>query len=77
MINVGLFGNLFDFNGDGKLDAIEQAAEFGAFMQMIDSAKKDELIAAGLDPAELESMDDFERREAIKNAGLNPDDYDF
>ena len=74
---MGLFGNLFDLNGDGKLDAFEKAAEFGAFMQMIDSAKKDELIAAGLDPAELESMDDFERREAIKNAGLNPDDYDF
>lgn len=72
-----IFGNLFDFNGDGKLDTFEKAAEFGAFMQMIDSAKKDELIAAGLDPAELESMDDFERREAIKNAGLNPDDYDF
>lgn len=74
---MGLFDNLFDLNGDGKLDAFEKAAEFGAFMQMIDSVKKDELIAVGLDPAELESMDDFERREAIKNAGLNPDDYDF
>ena len=74
---MGLFGNLFDLNGDGKLDAFEKAAEFGAFMQMIDSTKNDELISAGLDPAELESMDDFERREAIKNAGLNPDDYDF
>ena len=74
---MGLFGDLFDFNNDGKLDSFEKAAEFGAFMQMIDSVKKDELIAAGLDPAELESMDDFERCEAIKNAGLNPDDYDF
>ena len=73
---MGLFGNIFDLNGDGKLDAFEKAAEFGAFMQMIDSVKKDELIAAGLDPAELESMDDFERCEAIKNAGLNPDDYE-
>lgn len=29
---MGLFGDLFDFNGDGKLDAFEEAAEFGAFM---------------------------------------------
>ena len=38
---MGLFGNLFDFNGDGKLDAFEKAAEFGAFMQMIDSEEQD------------------------------------
>ncbi len=24
----GIFGDLFDFDGDGKLDCIEQAAEF-------------------------------------------------
>ena len=74
---MGLFGNLFDLNGDGKLDAFEKAAEFGAFMQMIDSVKKDELLAAGLDPNELEMMDYSERREALEEAGLNPDDYDF
>ena len=47
---MGIFGNLFDFNNDGKLDTFEKAAEFGAFMQMIDSEKNDELTAAGLDP---------------------------
>ncbi len=40
---MGLFGDLFDFNNDGKLDSFEKAAEFGAFMQMIDSVKNDEL----------------------------------
>ena len=74
---MGLFGDLFDFNNDGKLDSFEKAAEFGAFMQMIDSTKNDELTSAGIDPAELESMDDFERREALEQAGLDPDDYDF
>ena len=74
---MGLFGNLFDLNGDGKLDAFEKAAEFGAFMQMVDSAKKDELIAAGLDPQELSDMGYFERRAALADAGLDPDDYDF
>ena len=34
---MGIFGDLFDFNNDGKLDAFEKAAEFGAFMEMIDS----------------------------------------
>ena len=39
---MGLFGDLFDFNNDGKLDAFEKAAEFGAFKQMIESKKSDE-----------------------------------
>ena len=36
---MGLFGNLFDFNGDGKLDSFEKAAEFGMFMQMINKTR--------------------------------------
>ena len=39
---MGIFGNLFDFNKDGKLDGFEKAAEFGAFMQMIESEENDE-----------------------------------
>ena len=37
----------------------------------------DELTFAGLDPTELELMDDSDRREAILNAGLDPNDFDF
>ena len=74
---MGLFGDLFDFNNDGTLDSFEQAAEFGAFMQMIDSDKSDELTSAGLNPQELSDMGYFERREALEDAGLDPDDYDF
>ena len=73
---MGLFGNLFDFNGDGKLDSFEKAAEFGMFMQMVNSTKNDELTSAGLDPSELESMTYSERREALEDAGLDPDDYE-
>lgn len=36
-----------------------------------------ELEMEGLDVFELEFMDEFERREAIERAGLDPDDYDF
>ena len=74
---MGIFGNLFDFNRDGKLDPLEQGAEFGFFMQMMDAAKQDELTAAGLDPNVLENMGYSERREALQNAGLDPDDYDL
>lgn len=74
---MGIFGDLFDFNNDGKLDSLEQAMEFGAFMNMIDSSKKDELVSAGLDVDSLDLMDEDERREAIEDAGLDPDDFDF
>ena len=36
-----------------------------------------ELEMEGLDIDELEFMDEYDRREAIENAGLDPDDYDF
>ena len=39
---MGPFGDLFDFNGDGQLDTLEKAVEFGAFMDMIDSLEDDE-----------------------------------
>ena len=39
---MGLFGDLFDFNKDGKLDALEKAAELGAFMQIVDIENNNE-----------------------------------
>lgn len=36
-----------------------------------------ELEEAGLDPEELEFMDDDERREVLEAAGLDPDEFDF
>ena len=73
---MGIFGNLFDLNGDGNLDSFEKTVEFGAFMQMMDSEKNEELTSAGLDPMDLENMGYFERREALENAGIDPDDYE-
>ena len=74
---MGLFGDLFDFNGDGELDSFEKAAEFGAFMQMIDFEKNGELTSAELDPQDISDMGYFERREALEDAGLDPDDYEL
>lgn len=38
--------------------------------------KELELELAGLDLDELEEMDEDERREALEDAGLDPNDYD-
>ena len=74
MFEKGFFGDLFDFNNDGKLDMFEQAADFAAFQQMI---KQADLEESGLASNELEFMSEDERREALEDAGLEPDDYDF
>lgn len=42
MFDKGFFGNLFDFNGDGKLDSFEKAMDFGAFMSMRENLEKEE-----------------------------------
>ena len=77
---MGLFGNLFDFNGDGKLDTFEKTAEFATFASIMDAEeareKAEELEMSGLDVTDLEFMDEDERREALEDAGLDPDDYD-
>lgn len=38
---MGLFGDLFDFNGDGTLDALESAVEFNAFMNLFGSEEEE------------------------------------
>lgn len=43
----------------------------------VDDIQKSELEDVGLDEIDLELMDEKERREAIEDAGLDPDDYDF
>lgn len=75
----GIFGSLFDFNGDGKLDALERGMEFMAFQQMMGGSSGDEidaLEAAGLSYEELLLMDEDERREVLEAAGFDPDDFD-
>ena len=52
----GIFGDMFDFNGDGDLDAFEQAAEFGLVMEMMDEedGEDDGFGLDGLDEDEEE-----------------------
>lgn len=80
-----LYDEDFDFDGDGKLNSYEYSVMddvvFGDHDEVDDSEEEDDLefdlAIAGLDRDELEDMDEDERREALEDAGLDPDDYDF
>ena len=72
------FDAMFDFNRDGHLDFVEQATQFDFFEESIkeDKCEDEEDILDDLDLDELEDMDEEERREAIEDAGYDPDDFD-
>jgi hypothetical protein len=59
----------------------EHKALFGNAGDFEDDSAEDDFeadaMAAGLDVDELELMDPDERAEALEEAGLDPDDYDF
>ena len=51
-----MFGDIFDFNHDGKLDGLERAAEFATFACMFDDCERER--EADFDEDE-EDDDDF------------------
>ncbi len=80
------YDNDFDFDGDGKLNAYEYSVMddvvFGNHDDVDDVSGEEsdlelDLALSGLDLDDLEDMDEDERREALEDAGLDPDDYDF
>lgn len=64
----GPFDDIFDFDDDGELDAMELGAEFA----MLDELTKDELKDRIRD-----AVDEDDIRNALEEAGLDPDDYDL
>ncbi len=68
------FDSLFDLNRDGMLDPTEQAFQLDFLTREMegDSEEHDE----DLDLDDLEFMDEDERREALEDAGYDPDDFD-
>ena len=38
----GIFGDIFDFDGDGKLDCLEQAAELAFITNIIEDEETDD-----------------------------------
>ena len=80
----GPFDSMFDFNGNDKLDPIEEAMliDFLNDMQKKDSSDwnktdKRDYMYPDLNLDELEDMAEDERRVAIEDAGYDPDDFDF
>lgn len=81
-MDKGFLGDIFDVNHDGELDGFERTLDYMAFEDLtsVDSEEEDlddDIELAGLSREELEWMDEDERREALEDAGLDPDDYDF
>lgn len=82
---VGLFGSLFDFNGDGKLSRGEQAAEFATFAMLMDKANKRGAFAEDEDEDEeienirrafTDAEDEEEKIESIGGAFADTEDAD-
>ena len=51
----GIFGNLFDFNRNGKIDPAEQAIEFAVLDEMMEEEEQEEEEAYS-----IEELDDFD-----------------
>lgn len=69
-MSKGIFGNMFDFNGDGDLDIFEQATEFAFLQKMMEDDEKS-------DSHEADDSDDGWRDQYYGDEiGLDPGDYD-
>lgn len=77
-----MFGDFdwMDLNHDGEVDIIESELVYGPVESTGCEEEEDEveeaLASVGLDRYDLEDMDEEERREALEEAGLDPDDWD-
>lgn len=74
----GIFGSLFDLNGDGNLDFLEQAMEIGFLQQMVEQDEED-ACAEDTDGDDLDEdalEEDWRERYDGNDLGLDPDDYD-
>lgn len=74
MFDKGLFGGLFDFNGDGKLDSFEKAAEFSFFMEMMSESNKTTNNTADTSSDNFESSD---LEDALNYAGIDMLDFEL
>ena len=87
-MSKGIFGNMFNFNGDGDLDIFEQATEFAFLQKMMeddekgDSAKETDdsdlsiTLSISLGSGGDDSDEDWRDQYYCDEIGLGPDDYD-
>lgn len=79
MFDKGLFGGMFDFNNDGKLDSFEKAAEFATFMHIVDETEKANASSGSTFGSSLSIDDDDidEVDEALSSVGLDRFDLEM
>ena len=70
------FDCLFDMNRDGVLDPVEQGFQLDFITRQMEEDDRSDDDEDELDLDELEYMDEDERREALEEAGYDPDDFD-
>ena len=71
---MGLFGDVFDLNHDGKMDALESALEFAVFADMVESANETD-SNDDEDFGTQQYMTDNELE--LLDAGIDPDEFGF
>lgn len=70
------FDSLFDMNRGGVLDPVEQEFQLDFLTRQMEEDDHSDDDEDELDLDELEYMDEDERREALEEAGYDPDDFD-
>lgn len=79
-MSKGIFGNMFDLNGNGDLDTIEQAAEFAFFQAMIEDDDStdddDDDLSITLDLRRGADEGDWRDQYYGNEMNIDPDDYD-
>lgn len=68
------FDALFDLNRDGVLNPLEQGYQLDVISGEFDNEGTEDEDEFDLD--DLDLMDEDERREALEDAGYDPDDFD-
>lgn len=74
MFDKGFFGDMFDFNGDGKLDSFEKSTEFSFIMEIMSESEKPTKNTAD---NSLDIFDTMELEDALDDAGIDMLDFEL
>ena len=73
----GLFGSLFDFNGDGELSTGEKAFGFAAMMGALSALEEAEVsVSCSFDEDDLDDMDHDELESKLEELRAERDELD-
>ena len=73
----GLFGSLFDFNGDGELGTGEKAFGFAAMMGALSALEEAEVsVSCSFDEDDLDDMDHDELESKLEELRVERDELD-